>query len=394
MDRRLGLRHDRRRARPRPRSASPPRSASCVGDPDLEIEIDSPRRPGTSTRPTPPVLRRARVLRRRRRAPPSAVAAGWAPTPPSRTRSTSPGSSPTSSGAGPARAAGLLLRRAGPGRRADRRPRQPVPGRLRARSTSASTPTTRPTRSPPAWRSCATPAPRASPSAHALHEALELKNYEFNAQGVELNQRYTSTAVVPDATPGRGVASATRSSTCRPPPGPAPSSPTPGWSTRAGAASRPSTSPARAGSRWSPASPDTAWVAAVRKLDLPFLRRRRRRRPRAPRTPTAGGTASARSHEAGAVLVRPDGFVAWRYIEAQWDDDDAQAALETALHRVLSTTLSESSQDSTPRDPRPPRNNRRHPHPSAPEDPPDRTISVGQGRPQAVSCTGASSRST
>ncbi|MFC4472235.1 FAD-dependent monooxygenase [Streptomyces xiangluensis] len=34
----------------------------------------------------------------------------------------------------------------------------------------------------------------------AIHEAIELKHYEFNAHGVEHNQRYTSSAVVPDGT--------------------------------------------------------------------------------------------------------------------------------------------------------------------------------------------------
>lgn len=37
-----------------------------------------------------------------------------------------------------------------------------------------------------------------------LREAMELKNYEFNAHGVELGQRYASTAVVPDGTPEPG----------------------------------------------------------------------------------------------------------------------------------------------------------------------------------------------
>src|SRR5690606_27165023 len=35
-----------------------------------------------------------------------------------------------------------------------------------------------------------------------LYEALELKNTEFNAHGVELNQRYASCAVIPDPTVG------------------------------------------------------------------------------------------------------------------------------------------------------------------------------------------------
>ena len=36
----------------------------------------------------------------------------------------------------------------------------------------------------------------------AIQEALQLKSYEFNAHGVELNQRYDSAAVIPDPTAG------------------------------------------------------------------------------------------------------------------------------------------------------------------------------------------------
>ncbi|MGW0694345.1 FAD-dependent oxidoreductase [Streptomyces sp. NPDC002738] len=36
----------------------------------------------------------------------------------------------------------------------------------------------------------------------ALEEAIQLKNYEFNAHGVEMNQRYVSSAVVPDGDTG------------------------------------------------------------------------------------------------------------------------------------------------------------------------------------------------
>ena len=43
--------------------------------------------------------------------------------------------------------------------------------------------------------------PEAARQRIALKEALELKDYEFNAHGVELGQRYASTAVVPDGTP-------------------------------------------------------------------------------------------------------------------------------------------------------------------------------------------------
>jgi 2,4-dichlorophenol 6-monooxygenase len=43
--------------------------------------------------------------------------------------------------------------------------------------------------------------PEAARQRIALREALELKDYEFNAHGVELGQRYASSAVVPDGTP-------------------------------------------------------------------------------------------------------------------------------------------------------------------------------------------------
>jgi 2,4-dichlorophenol 6-monooxygenase len=43
--------------------------------------------------------------------------------------------------------------------------------------------------------------PEAARQRAALRKALELKDYEFNAHGVELGQRYTSNAVVPDGTP-------------------------------------------------------------------------------------------------------------------------------------------------------------------------------------------------
>jgi 2,4-dichlorophenol 6-monooxygenase len=43
--------------------------------------------------------------------------------------------------------------------------------------------------------------PQATRQRAQLREALELKDYEFNAHGVELGQRYRSGAVVPDGTP-------------------------------------------------------------------------------------------------------------------------------------------------------------------------------------------------
>jgi 2,4-dichlorophenol 6-monooxygenase len=42
--------------------------------------------------------------------------------------------------------------------------------------------------------------PEAEKQRAALREAIEFKNYEFNTHGVELNQRYESSAVLPDGT--------------------------------------------------------------------------------------------------------------------------------------------------------------------------------------------------
>ena len=78
-----------------------------------------------------------------------------------------------------------------------------------------------------------------------------------------------------------------------------------------------------------------AWVTAADKLQLPYLR-----------TVVIGakGTedlyhdwARAReTEEAGALLVRPDGYIAWRQTEAVWDDEAAfdllQRAMATMLH--------------------------------------------------------------
>lgn len=77
----------------------------------------------------------------------------------------------------------------------------------------------------------------------ALEKAIRLKNYEFNAHGVEMNQRYVSSAVVPgfpesfSQTPNCSTSPASHQ---------APNSPTSGWSAPTATASAPSTSSATA----------------------------------------------------------------------------------------------------------------------------------------------------
>lgn len=76
-----------------------------------------------------------------------------------------------------------------------------------------------------------------------------------------------------------------------------------------------------------------AWEGAVERLDLPYLRTVRI------------GTAELRDvygtwhdvrdiEEAGALLVRPDGHIAWRHSAAVWGPDEAHGLLVDALTRL------------------------------------------------------------
>ena len=84
----------------------------------------------------------------------------------------------------------------------------------------------------------------------------------------------------------------------------------------------------------------TAWVDAAERLAQPFLRT------------VVIGTADAQDlycswarcreiAEAGALLVRPDGYVAWRHLDAVWDASIAFDTLRSALKAILSTTSSD-----------------------------------------------------
>jgi 2,4-dichlorophenol 6-monooxygenase len=78
------------------------------------------------------------------------------------------------------------------------------------------------------------------------------------------------------------------------------------------------------------------WAAAAAKLDMPFLR-----------VVVVGAKGTEDSYhdwrraretdEAGAILVRPDGYVAWRHVAAVSDDEEAfyllRQAVTTVLHR-------------------------------------------------------------
>lgn len=168
----------------------------------------------------------------------------------------------------------------------------------------------------------------------ALVAAIEGKNTEFNAQGVELNQRYVSGAVLPDSEAGEEA-----------------------WerdpvlylqaTTRPGAkiphawlvdehGHRISTLDVTQKGKFSLVTglSGQAWVRAAEKAELPFLR-----------TVVIGDTSAqdayhdwhrAREiHEAGALLVRPDGYIAWRHSHAVWNDEEAFYLLHHALTDIL-----------------------------------------------------------
>ncbi|HKR49581.1 MAG TPA: FAD-dependent monooxygenase [Pseudonocardiaceae bacterium] len=168
----------------------------------------------------------------------------------------------------------------------------------------------------------------------SLSDALQLKDYELNAHGVELNQRYASPAVIPDPTVGEEqwvrdpelYAQAT---------------------TRPGAklphawlvderGHRISTLDVVGKGQFSLVTglAGGAWVSAAKRLGLPYLR-----------TVVTGGKGSEdpyfawsrtrEVHEGGALLVRPDGYIAWRQPAAVWNEDEALGQLKEALTAVL-----------------------------------------------------------
>jgi 2,4-dichlorophenol 6-monooxygenase len=169
----------------------------------------------------------------------------------------------------------------------------------------------------------------------ALIAAIEFKNTEFNAQGIELNQRYESCAVVLDPEPeewrrdpGLYLQATTR---------PGAKIPHVWLVDRTG--HKVSTLDVTGKGRLTLVTglAGGAWAAAVAKLDLPFLD-----------VLTIGAEGAADSYhdwhrarqmdEDGAILVRPDGYVAWRHQAGVRDEEEAFHRLATALSAVLGST--------------------------------------------------------
>jgi 2,4-dichlorophenol 6-monooxygenase len=180
------------------------------------------------------------------------------------------------------------------------------------------------------------PGPNGVAVRDALRQAVELKHYEFNAHGVELNQRYVSGAVIPDPDSGPEEWQRDRELYLQ-------------ASTRPGAKLPHAWLVDRSGRKVSTLDvtgkgmftvltgpSGRAWSEAADRLDLPYLQ------------VVLTGTSGAEDpygdwqrvreiDETGALLVRPDGYVAWRHTAAVWDVHSALALLRDALGAVLGT---------------------------------------------------------
>lgn len=178
------------------------------------------------------------------------------------------------------------------------------------------------------------PTPEGVETRQLLQKALELKDYEFNAQGVELNQRYESRAVVVDESAGEEVWAQDKQLYLQATTRPGAKIPHAWLVDKNGL--RTSTLDVTGKGKFSLVTglAGQAWVRAARELNLPFLR-----------TVVTGEPGSAdpyldwqrirEIHEAGAILVRPDGYIAWRQTEAIWVDGDALDQLRDALALIL-----------------------------------------------------------
>lgn len=186
-----------------------------------------------------------------------------------------------------------------------------------------------------ALRDAAAPSAEGRKKRAAIHEAIELKHYEFNAHGVEHNQRYTSTAVVPDGTEEQVVGDPELVARPCTRPG---AKLAHAWLVAPGGhrissldlvgRGRFSVVTGLSGGLWEQAA---ATVGAELGLDLRTVVVDRDARD-------AYGEWHRRSEvaEDGVLLVRPDCYVAWRRPSGAVDADEATALLREALTGVLS----------------------------------------------------------
>jgi 2,4-dichlorophenol 6-monooxygenase len=168
----------------------------------------------------------------------------------------------------------------------------------------------------------------------ALAAALNLKNYEFNAQGVELNQRCVSGAVVPEPDAAEEVWKRDPQLHLQPTTRPGAKLPH-AWLVGSDGR-RVSTLDLVGNGQYSLVTgiAGQAWAGAAKELRLPFLRTVVIGHPGA-LDAYCSWHALREIEEAGALLVRPDGVVAWRSHRGATDVAEARRELERALDSLL-----------------------------------------------------------
>ncbi len=179
---------------------------------------------------------------------------------------------------------------------------------------------------------CLAPTADGARKRRELERAIELKHYEFNAHGVELDQRYRSGAVLPDGTtaePDRDPELFHRPST-------EPGAKLPHAWLVGPHGRRVSTLDLVAGGRWTVLTglTGTPWRDAAAKVGADLGLDLRAVRIGDPGARDAYGDWSRLSgiDEDGCLLVRPDGYVAWRHATAA---PEAAKALLSAVRTVL-----------------------------------------------------------
>lgn len=179
------------------------------------------------------------------------------------------------------------------------------------------------------------PGPEGVAARKAAQAALELKNKEFNAQGVEMNQRYESSAVVRDADAGEEVWKRDRELYLQPTTRPGAKIPHAWLVNRHGM--KVSTLDVTGKGRFTIVTglAGQAWVQAAKELGLPYLDTVVTGQGNT-QDPYCEWQRRREIEEAGVLLVRPDGIVAWRHSTAPSDGKRAKELLSNALSVVLS----------------------------------------------------------
>lgn len=172
----------------------------------------------------------------------------------------------------------------------------------------------------------------------AALEALELKNTEFNAQGVEMNQRYQSSAVVPSPGFEEEVWKRDKELYLQATTRPGAKIPHAWLVNRHGM--RVSTLDVTGKGRFSVVTglAGTAWAQAVKELNLPYLNVVVTGEVDA-QDPYCEWAKRREIHEAGALLVRPDGYIAWRQLDAVYDSASAKQMLLASLSSILDIAI-------------------------------------------------------